>query len=130
VTFEFYAWQVQLVLSLLFAAHLAQLARRKGRHPFGAALLMLTLANVWPFVFAGVGNRIASVFGMNDTARMVFVRAFAFGGMMFGVAVSYAIVGCMRPVRLRQDPMWGGGPSASHVTDVREPRDGDDVRPK
>jgi hypothetical protein len=99
VTFEFYAWQVQLVLSLLFARHLARLARRKGRHPFGAALLMLTFANAWPFVFAGVGSKISSVFGMNDTARMVFVRVFAFGGMMFGVAVSYAIVGCLKPVR-------------------------------
>ena len=31
---------------------------------------------------------------MNDTARAMFVRVFGYGGMMFGVAVSYAIVGC------------------------------------
>jgi len=127
VTFEFYAWQVQLVLSLLFAAHLARLARRKGRHPFGAALLMLTFANVWPFVFAGVGTGIASVFGMNATARMVFVRAFAFGGLMFGVAVSYAIVGCMRP-RARGGDWTSEGRRASRVADVREQRDGDNLR--
>src|SRR5262245_21313833 len=103
MTFEFYAWQIQLVLSLLFAAHLARLARRKGRHPFGAALLMLTFANAWPFVFVVVGNQIALVFGMNDVARSVYLRAFDFGGMMFGVAVSYAIVGCLRPVKPRAD---------------------------
>jgi Na+/H+-dicarboxylate symporter len=100
VKLEFYAWQAQLVLSLLFAAHLARIARRKGRHPFGAALLMLTFANVWPLVFAGVGNGVASVFGMNDSARSVYVRVFGFGGMMFGVAVSYAIVGCLRPLEV------------------------------
>jgi hypothetical protein len=99
VTFDDYAWRVQLVLSVLFAAHLAKIARAKGRHPFGSALLMLTFANGWPLVFAAVGQRIASVFGMNDTAREMFVRVFGYGGMMFGVAVSYAIVGCLRPVR-------------------------------
>jgi phage shock protein PspC (stress-responsive transcriptional regulator) len=127
VTFEFYAWQVQLVLSLLFATHVARLAGRKGRHPFGAALLMLTFANVWPFLFAGVGNGIASVFGMNDTARMVFVRVFAFGGMMFGVAVSYAIVGCLRP-RKPNEGLNPVGPHASRVADIHQPRDRDNLR--
>ena len=101
MTFDDYVWRVQLVLSVLFAAHLARIARGKGRHPFGAALLMLTFANAWPLVFAAVGREVASVFGMNDTARAMFVRVFGYGGMMFGVAVSYAIVGCMKPVALK-----------------------------
>jgi hypothetical protein len=118
VTSEFYAWQIQLVLSLLFAAHLARIARRKGRHPFGAALLMLTFANGWPLVFAAVGREIAAAFGMNDTARSVYVRVFGYGGVMFGVAVSYAIVGCLKPIR------------RSHVADVDQPRDRDHFRPE
>ena len=119
MTSEFYAWQIQLVLSLLFAAHLARIAQRKGRHPFAAALLMLTFANGWPLVYAAIGRGIASVWGMNDTARSVFVRVFGYGGVMFGVAVSYAIVGCLRPTGRR-----------SSVADVPQPRDRDHVRPE
>ena len=62
-------------------------------------LLMLTFANGWPLVFAAVSRGIADWFGMNETARCGVRRVFSYGGMMFGVAVSYAIVGCMRPVR-------------------------------
>jgi hypothetical protein len=97
--FEYYAWRVQLVLSLLFAAHLARMARRKGRHPFGAALLMLCFANGWPLIWEAVGRGIANAFALHGPARITLVKFIGFGGLMFGVATSYAIVGCWRPVR-------------------------------
>ena len=97
--FESIAWRVQLIVTLLFAAHLARMARRKGRHPFGAALLLLALANGWPLVFEAVGRLVAGAFALKDVPRTVLVRVFGYGGVMFGVAVSYAIVGCLKPVR-------------------------------
>ncbi|MBO0696825.1 MAG: hypothetical protein J2P46_00385 [Zavarzinella sp.] len=93
----YYAWWVQLVVTLLFAAHLARMARRRGRHPFGAALLMLVFANGWPLVFEAVGGLVSAAFTLKETPRTVLVRVFGYGGVMFGVAVSYAIVGCMKP---------------------------------
>ena len=101
MTFEYYAWQVQLVLSLLFAAHVASLARRKGRHPFAAALLLLTFANGWPIVWEAIGRAIAGRFELHDPARTTFIKAVGYGGMMFGVATSYAIIGCFRPLPTR-----------------------------
>jgi hypothetical protein len=97
VTFEYYAWWAQLVVTLLFAAHLAKLARRKGRHPFGAALLMLAFANGWPIVFEAVGRGVSAAFALKEEPRTVLVRVFGYGGVMFGVALSYAIVGCLKP---------------------------------
>jgi hypothetical protein len=101
VNFDYYAWRIQLVLSVLFAIHLARLAGRKGRHPVGAALLMLTFANGWPLVFAAVGRGLGRAFAVNETARLTLERAWGFGGMMFGVAVSYAIVGCWKSAASR-----------------------------
>jgi hypothetical protein len=98
VTFEYYAWWAQLVVTLLFAAHLAKLARRKGRHPFGAALLMLAFANGWPLAFEAVGRLVSAAFALKEEPRTVLVRVFGYGGVMFGVALSYAIVGCLKPV--------------------------------
>lgn len=99
MTFDDYAWWVQLGLSLLFAVQLARVASRKGRHPVGAALLLLAFANGWPLVFAAVGRGIAAAFGVNDLARAMMGRVFGYGGIMFGVAVSFAIVGCLKPAR-------------------------------
>jgi hypothetical protein len=99
VTFDDYAWWVQLGVSLWFAALFARIARRKGRHPLGAALLVLTFANGWPLVWSAVGRGIAGAFGVNDAARATMTRIFGYGGIMFGVAVSFVIVGCWKPVR-------------------------------
>jgi len=99
VDWDYYAWLIQLLLSLLFAVHIAKLARRKGRSPLGAAILMLAFANLWPLVFELVGRLIAARFALQDPARTTFVRIVSYGGIMFGVATSYAIVGCMRPMR-------------------------------
>ena len=96
---DYYAWQAQLGLSLLFAVLLARLARAKGRHPFGAALLLLTFANGWPLLYATVGRAVASAFEVNDVARATMVRVFGYGGVMFGVALSFIIIGCLKPVR-------------------------------
>lgn len=101
---EYYAWRIQLILSVLFALHIARIAGRKGRHPVGAALLMLTFANGWPLVFAAVGRTLGRAFAVNETARLTLERAWGFGGMMFGVAVSYAIVGCWKSVASRGVP--------------------------
>jgi hypothetical protein len=101
VDFDFYIWRIQLVLSLLFAMHIARLARLKGRHPFAAALLLLTLANGWPIIFEAVGRLIAWRFNLRDPAQTTFVKIVGYGGIMFGVATSYAIVGCLRPLRTR-----------------------------
>jgi hypothetical protein len=98
VRFEYYAWWVQLGVTVLFAAHLARMARRKGRHPVGAALLMLTFANGWPLVFEAVGRLVSAAFALKDEPRTVLVRVFGYGGVMFGVAVSYAIIGCLKPI--------------------------------
>ena len=98
MTFEYYAWRAQLLVTLLFAALLARMARRKGRHPFGAALLLLALANGWPLVFEAVGRLVARAFALQEVPRTVLVRVFGYGGVMFGVALSYAIIGCLRPV--------------------------------
>jgi len=102
VTFDDYAWWVQLGLSLVFATLLARVAARKGRHPFGAALLMLAFANGWPLVWSAIGRGIASAFGVNEVARATMTRVFGYGGIMFGVALSYVIVGCLRPVRTKR----------------------------
>jgi hypothetical protein len=91
-------WRAQLVLSLLLAAHLARMARRKGRRPFGAALLMLCFANGWPVIWEAVGRGIANTFALHDPARTALVKFIGYGGFMFGVATSYAIVGCWRPI--------------------------------
>lgn len=99
MTFDDYAWWVQLGLSLWFAAIFARIARRKGRHPFGAALLVLTFANGWPLVWSAVGRGIARAFGVNEMARMTMTRVFGYGGVMFGVALSFVIVACWKPVR-------------------------------
>jgi hypothetical protein len=99
VNFEPYAWYLQLVLSLAFAAHIAGIARRKGRHPFGAALLMLFSANGWPVIWEAVGRVVAGAFALHDPARTTLVKFIGYGGVMFGVATSYAIVGCWKPVR-------------------------------
>ena len=101
VNFDYYAWQAQLVVTLLFAVLLARYARAKGRHPLGAALLLLALANGCPLAFAAVGRLVASAFHVNDAARDMMVRVFGYGGVMFGVAVSFAIVGSLRPMRRR-----------------------------
>jgi hypothetical protein len=94
-------WRVQLALSLLLAAHLARMAQRKGRRPFGAALLVLCFANGWPVIWEAVGRGIANAFALPDPARTTLVKFIGYGGFMFGVATSYAIVGCWRPRRLR-----------------------------
>jgi hypothetical protein len=104
VTFEYYAWWAQLVVTLLFAAHLAKVARRKGRHPFAAALLLLACANGWPIVFEAVGRGVSAAFALKEAPRTVLVRVFGYGGVMFGVALSYAIIGCLKPVRVRPRP--------------------------
>jgi hypothetical protein len=104
--FDFYAWRIQLVLSVLFAAHVAGIAGRKGRHPFAAALLMLAFANGWPVVFELVGRGVASAFALHEPARTVFVKVIGYGGVMFGVALSYVIVGSMKPPRQRR-PLGG-----------------------
>ena len=96
---DYYAWRIQLLLSLLFAIHIARLAQKKGRQPFGAALLMLASANLWPLVFEMVGRIVADTFHLQAHARTTFVRIVSYGGVMFGVATSYAIVGCLRPRR-------------------------------
>jgi hypothetical protein len=101
VNFDYYAWQAQLVVTLLFAILLARTARARGRHPLGAALLLLAFANGWPLVFAAVGRGVAAAFHVNDAARAMMIRVFGYGGVMFGVAVSFAIVGCLRAVRQR-----------------------------
>jgi hypothetical protein len=98
VTFDDYAWWVQLGVSLWFAALFARIARRKGRHPFGAALLVLAFANFWPLVWSAIGRGIATGFGVNDAARATMTRIFGYGGVMFGVALSFVIVGCWKPV--------------------------------
>jgi hypothetical protein len=98
VTFDDYAWWVQLGLSLVFATLLARVAARKGRHPFGAALLMLAFANGWPLVWSAIGRAIATGFAVNDAARAMMTRMFGYGGVMFGVALSFLIVGCLTPV--------------------------------
>ena len=99
MTFDDYAWWVQLGLSLLFAVQLARVAARKGRHPVGAALLLLAFANGWPLVFAAVGRGIAAAFGVNELARAMMGRVSGYGGIMFGVALSFVIVGCLKPAR-------------------------------
>jgi hypothetical protein len=99
VTFDYYGWWAQLLVTLLFAMLLARLARRKGRHPLGAALLLLALANGWPLVFESVGRVVAGAFALKDPAGTVLCKVFGYGGVMFGVAMSYAIVGCWKPVR-------------------------------
>jgi hypothetical protein len=99
LNFDYYAWRIQLLLSLLFAIHVARLARRKGRSPLGAAILMLASANLWPLVFELVGRLVAATFALQEPARTTFLRIVSYGGVMFGVATSYAIVGCMRPMR-------------------------------
>jgi hypothetical protein len=101
VNFDYYAWQAQLVVSLLFAVLLARYARAKGRRPVGAALLLLGFANGWPLVFAAAGRLVASGFHVNDAARAMMISVFGYGGVMFGVALSFAIIGCLRPVRRR-----------------------------
>jgi hypothetical protein len=101
VTFDDYAWWVQLGVSLGFAALFARIARRKGRHPFGAALLVLTFANFWPLVWSAIGRGIATGFGVNEMARATMARIFGYGGVMFGVALSFIIVGSLKPVRRR-----------------------------
>ena len=101
VNFDYYAWQAQLVVSLVFAALLARCARAKGRHPVGAALLLLTFAHGWPLVFAAVGRGVAGAFQVNDAARTMMTHVFGYGGVMFGVALSFAVVGCLKPVRGR-----------------------------
>jgi hypothetical protein len=101
VTFDDYAWWVQLGLSLAFATLLARVAARKGRHPFGAALLVLAFANGWPLVWSAIGRGVAAGFGVNDAARAMMTRMFGYGGIMFGVALSVLIVGCAKPVRRR-----------------------------
>src|SRR5438128_6304659 len=101
---EKYAWQLQLVLSMLFAAHVASIARRKGRRPFAAALLMLISANGWPVIWEAVGRIIADRFHLHDPARTTLVTAIGFGGQFFGVATSYVIVGCWRPAARRPFP--------------------------
>lgn len=104
MTFDDYAWWAQLGVSLLFAVQLARVAARKGRHPFGAALLLLAFAHGWPLVYAAMGRGIGSAFGVNDVARATMGRIFGYGGIMFGVALSFAIVGCLRPVRRQPMP--------------------------
>ena len=99
MTFDDYAWWAQLGLALLFAVQLARVAARKGRHPFGAALLLLAFANGWPLVYAAIGRGIATAFGVNEVARATMGRIFGYGGIMFGVAISFAIVGCLKPRR-------------------------------
>ncbi|HJZ90017.1 MAG TPA: hypothetical protein VKE40_04045 [Gemmataceae bacterium] len=99
VDFEYYAWRLQLLLSVLFAVNVARVAGRKGRQPVGAALLMLLFANGWPVVWAAVGRGIGLAFRVNENARVTMERAFGFGGLMFGVAVTYAIVGCWKAGR-------------------------------
>jgi hypothetical protein len=99
VNLDYHVWQAQLGLSLLFALLLARVARAKGRHPFGAALLLLAFANGWPLVFGAVGGAIASAWEVNDTARLIMSRVYSYGGVMFGIATSFAIVGCLRPIR-------------------------------
>lgn len=94
-----YAWYVQLVLSLLFAAHVAGIARRKDRHAFAAALIMLVSANGWPVIWQAVGAVIADRFHLHDPARTTLVTAIGLGGLMFGVATSYAIVGCWKSAK-------------------------------
>ncbi len=86
---------------MLLAAHVAGIARRKGRPPFAAALLMLISANGWPVIWKAVGNVIADRFHLHDPARTTLVMFIGFGGVMFGVATSYVIVGCWRPKRTR-----------------------------
>lgn len=104
MTFDDYAWWVQVGLSLLFARHLARVAARKGRHPAGAALLMLAFANGWPLMFGAAGRGIATEFHVNPLAQATMARIFGYGGLLFGVAVSYAVVGCLRPARGRGKP--------------------------
>src|SRR5262245_92784 len=96
VDFEYYAWRLQLLLSILFAVSVARVAGRKGRHPVAAALLMLLFANGWPVVWSAVGRGIGLAFRVNEDARVTMERAFSFGGLMFGAAVTYAIVGCWK----------------------------------
>jgi hypothetical protein len=96
VDWDYYAWRIQLLLSLLFAIHVARLARGKGRSPLGAAILMIASANLWPLVFELAGRLVAATFALQDPARATFVRIVSYGGIMFGVATSYAIVGCMQ----------------------------------
>ena len=102
MTFDDYAWWVQIGLSLLFAVQLARMAGRKGRHPFGAALLVLAFANGWPLVFGAVGNAIGTAFEVNPMARAMLGRIYGYGGVMFGVAVSFVIVGCLKPRPIRR----------------------------
>lgn len=99
MTFDDYLWWAQLGLSLLFATLLARSAARRGRHPVGSALLLLAFANGWPLVWSAVGRGIAAGFGVNELARTTMGRVFGAGGLMFGVALSFVIVGCLRPVR-------------------------------
>jgi hypothetical protein len=96
-----YVWYLQLVLSMLFAAHVAGIARRKGRHPFAAALIMLVSANGWPVIWQAVGGLTADRFHLHDPARTTLVTAIGLGGLMFGVATSYVIVGCWRPRKVK-----------------------------
>jgi hypothetical protein len=98
VRIDQYGWYIQLVLSMIFAAHAARIAQRKGRHPFAAALLMLISANAWPVIWQAVGGVVADRFHLHDPARTTLVTAIGLGGLMFGVATSYAIVGCWRPI--------------------------------
>jgi hypothetical protein len=99
VTFDDYAWWAQVGLSLVFAVLMARVAARKGRHPFGAALLVLAFANGWPLVWSAVGRGIASGFQLNDVAVATVTRVFGYGGLMFGLALSFVIVGCWKPSR-------------------------------
>jgi hypothetical protein len=99
VTFDDYVWWIQLGVSLGFAIVLARIAARKGRHPFGAALLLLALANGSPLAWAAVGRGVAAASGVNEIARATMTRVFGYGGLMFGLALSFVIVGCWRPMR-------------------------------
>jgi hypothetical protein len=102
VTFDDYAWWVQIGLSLVFARLVARVARRKGRQPVGAALLMLAFANGWPLLWSAIGREIATAYRVNDLARAMMARLFGYGGLMFGVALSWVIVGCWKPRVTRQ----------------------------
>jgi hypothetical protein len=99
VTFDDYAWWVEIGLSLLFATLVARVAARKGRHPFAAALLVLAFANGWPLVWSEIGRAIATGFHVNDAARAMMARIFGYGGLMFGVVLSWIFVGCWKPRR-------------------------------
>jgi len=47
---------------------------------------------------------VAGAFDLRDPARITLVKVFGYGGVMFGVATSYVIVGSLRPVHRRPVP--------------------------